>query len=248
MAGMEHSTGPDDDPDDDASTSVWDPGVPVVPAAARGRHPGRVLAAVLAVVAAVLLLLPTATIARPAFLASLDSAGRVSMLTVTVDRVPWVTQLLCVSDDTCYIPNVGGDAAGFPTEMPESIVAARLAAQALTTSPVEAPANVPAAQGPSAGLAFGLVGYLEATGSRLGGRVAATGTLDAHGNVGPVSGVAAKAALAQADGIDLLLVPVGNEPLTGAFTGNVVEVATLSEALAAACAIPGSACVPPNAG
>ena len=203
------------------------------------------LVAILAVVAAVLLLLPTTTIARPALIAPVDEAGTVSMLAVTVDRVAWVTQLLCVADDTCYIPNVGGDADGFPTDMPESIVAARIAAQALTQEQVQEQSLPPNTQGPSAGLAFGLAGYLDATGSSLGGRVAATGTLDPYGKVGPVSGVAAKAAIAQADGIDLLLVPERNTPLTKAFTGTVVEVATLSEAITAACALPGSDCAEP---
>lgn len=259
MTVMERVPEPGSEPFDDAADATTDP-IPNEPptaaaaeaatfltpdpAAARAWHPARVLAAVLVVVAAVLLLLPTATVARPALIASLDGAGTVSFLAVTVDRVPWVTQLLCVADETCYIPNVGGDAEGFPTDMATSIVAARIAAQALTSSSVQDPTHLPAAQGPSAGLALGLAAYLEATGSRLGGRVAATGTLDPHGNVGPVSGVGAKSALAQADSIDLLLVPAGNAPLTGAFTGHVVEVATLTDALAAACALPGSECVP----
>lgn len=201
------------------------------------------LVAILAVVAAVLLFLPTTTIARPALIAPVNQAGTVSMLAVYVDRVPWVTQLLCVNDDTCSIPNVGGDADGFPKDMPESIVAARIAAQALTDQPVQQQPLPPNAQGPSAGLAFGLAGYLDATGSTLGARVAATGTLDPYGNVGPVSGVAAKAAIADEDGIDLLLVPERNTPLTTAFTGTVVEVATLTEAIDAVCALPGSDCV-----
>ena len=204
-----------------------------------------VLAAILAVVAAVLLFLPTTAIARPAVIAPVNQAGTVSMLAVSVERVPWVTQLRCVADDTCSIPNVGGDADGFPTDMPESVVAARLAAQALTDEPVQERPLPPNTQGPSAGLAFGLAGYLDATGSTLGGRVAATGTLDPYGNVGPVSGVAAKAAIAQAGGIDLLLVPTRNTPLTDAFTGAVIEVATLREAINAACALPGSACIAP---
>jgi hypothetical protein len=204
-----------------------------------------VLVAILAVVAAILLFLPTTTIARPAVVAPVNQAGTVSMLAVTVERVSWVAQLRCVADDTCYIPNVGGDADGFPEDMPESIVAARIAAQALTDEPVEEQPLPPNTQGPSAGLAFGLAGYLDATGSTLGGRVATTGTLDPYGNVGPVSGVAAKAAIAQAGGIDLLLVPERNIPLTDAFTGTVVEVATLTEAIDAACSLPGSACVKP---
>lgn len=241
---MEPVADPGSEPADEAQAPEPEPAAITAPDPPRRRRSWLVLPAVLAVVAAVLLLLPTTTIARPALIAPVNTTGTVSMLAVAVDRVPWVTQLLCVADDTCYIPNVGGDAEGFPSDMAESIVAARLAAQALTDRTVPDLPMRPAAQGPSAGLAFGLAGYLEATGSRLGGRVAATGTLDPYGNVGPVSGVAAKAALAEADGIDLLLVPVRNTPLTGAFTGQVVEVATLSEALDAACALPGSECVP----
>lgn len=226
-------------------TSEPDP-TPVPAPPPRRRRTWPVLVAILAAVTAVLFLLPTTTIARPALIAPVNQAGTVSMLAVYVDRVPWVTQLLCVSDDTCSIPNVGGDAEGFPKDMPESIVAARIAVQALTPKPVEEKPLPPNAQGPSAGLAFGLAGYLDATGSTLGGRVAATGTLDPYGKVGPVSGVAAKAAIAQEDGIDLLLVPERNTPLTEPFTGTVVEVATLTEAIAAACALPGSECVEPT--
>ena len=254
MYPMEPDVDPGREPDDGTTAAEPEPEPTPDPAPAppparhrrRRRRTWPVLVAVLAVVAAVLLLVPTATIARPAVIAPVNAEGTVSMLAVTVERVPWVTQLRCVDDDTCYIPNVGGDADGFPTDMAESIVAARLAAQALTDEPVAEQPFPPNTEGPSAGLAFGLAGYLDATGSTLGGRVAATGTLDPYGSVGPVSGVAAKSALAQADGIDLLLVPTRNEPLTRAFTGTVVEVATLTEALEAACALPGSACVPPT--
>jgi hypothetical protein len=232
---------------EDAATAPEPVSEPVPsPPPRRRKRTWPVLVAILAIVAAVLFLFPTSTIARPALIAPVNAAGTVSMLAVTVDRVPWVTQLLCVANDTCYIPNVGGDAEGFPTDMPESMVAARLAAQALTAAPIPELPALPPAQGPSAGLAFGLAGYLDATGSTLGARVAATGTLDPYGRVGPVSGVAAKAAIAQADGIELLLVPARNEPLTRDFTGTVVEVATLAEALAAVCELPGSACVQPS--
>ena len=243
---MEPVVDPGSEPADEAPAPEPELTALPAPSPPRRRRSWLVLAAVLALVAAVLLLLPTTTIARPALIAPVNATGTVSMLAVAVDRVPWVTQLLCVADDTCYIPNVGGDTEGFPSDMAESIVAARIAAQALTPEPVEEQSLPPNTQGPSAGLAFGLAGYLEATGSRLGGRVAATGTLDPYGNVGAVSGVAAKAALAEADGIDLLLVPLRNAPLTRAFTGQVVEVATLTEALDAACALPDSECVPTN--
>ena len=45
----------------------------------------------------------------------------------------------------------------------------------------------------------------------------------------------------KAGGIDLLLVPQRNTPLTQPFTGPVVEVATLTEAIEAACALSGKA-------
>ena len=256
MGLMDPDADPGREPDDEATAP--DPPADEGPASEPASSPAPeprisrrrtwpVLVAILAVVAAVLLFLPTTTIARPAVIAPVDQAGTVSMLAVTVERVPWVTQLRCVADDTCSIPNVGGDADGFPTDMPESIVAARIAAQALTDEPVQEQPLPPNTQGPSAGLAFGLAGYLDATGGTLGGRVAATGTLNPYGKVGPVSGVAAKAVIAQAGGIDLLLVPERNTPLTGAFTGTVVEVATLAEAIDAACELPGSACVLPIA-
>lgn len=245
------------EPDDDTGSEPVDeatepeplpsPTRPAPPPPQRRRRTWPVLVVILAVVAGALLFLPTTTIARPALIAPVNQAGTVSMLAVSVERVSWVAQLLCVDDDTCSIPNVGGDDEGFPTDMPESIVAARIAAQALTDEEVREQKLPVSAQGPSAGLAFGLAGYLDATGSTLGGRVAATGTLDPYGSVGPVSGVAAKAALAQADGIDLLLVPTRNAPLTEGFTGAVIEVATLTEAIDAACGLPGSDCVTPTA-
>jgi hypothetical protein len=238
---MDPDVDPGPEPDDDAP-----PPTPL-PSPPPRRRTWPVLVAILAAVAAVLLFLPTTTIARPALIAPVNEAGTVSMLAVSVERVPWVTQLRCVADDTCSIPNVGGDAEGFPTDMSESIVAARIAARALTAEPVDEQQLPTNAQGPSAGLAFGLAGYLDATGSTLGARVAATGTLDPYGSVGPVSGVAAKAEIAQAAGIDLLLVPERNTPLTEDFTGTVVEVATLTEAIDAVCALPGSECVEPKA-
>ena len=66
--------------------------------------------------------------------------------------------------------------------------------------------------GPSAGLAFALQIYTAGKGyANLGGlRVAATGTLDMDGRVGPIGGAGEKAIGARRAGAELLLVPDGN--------------------------------------
>lgn len=63
--------------------------------------------------------------------------------------------------------------------------------------------------GPSAGLAYALAIYdlLDPADVARGRAVAATGTIDIDGRVGPVGGVDAKAEAAQAAGADLFLVP-----------------------------------------
>lgn len=94
--------------------------------------------------------------------------------------------------------------------------------------------------GPSAGLAFtlGVIDLLTA-GDLMGGSfVAATGVIRADGSIGPIGGVAQKAAAARRDGMDLLLVPAELAPedlerareLAGDRT-RVVAVATLDDAL-----------------
>ena len=94
--------------------------------------------------------------------------------------------------------------------------------------------------GPSAGLAFSL-GVLDVLtpGDLTGGQpVAATGTIDAAGFVGPIGGVAQKTAAVRRAGIDLFLVPasLSDEELAGAYEQagdavRVVPVETLDEAL-----------------
>ncbi|QGG93984.1 YlbL family protein [Actinomarinicola tropica] len=68
--------------------------------------------------------------------------------------------------------------------------------------------------GPSAGLSFTLVLLDMLTpGELTGGEViAATGTIDADGVVGPIGGIEQKAAAARRDGIDLFLVPAATAP------------------------------------
>ena len=91
--------------------------------------------------------------------------------------------------------------------------------------------------GPSAGLAFtlGLIDVLT-PGELTGGHaVAATGTIDEEGHVGPVGGVVQKIAAARASGVDVFLVPSDEyrEALEHAGDVRVFEADTLEEALAA---------------
>jgi Lon-like protease len=92
--------------------------------------------------------------------------------------------------------------------------------------------------GPSAGLALGL-GVIDVLtpGNLTGGRrVAATGTLDYHGTVGPVGGIKQKTHLVMRENIELFLVPAGEEYeeasryAAGSAT-KVVPVQTLDDAL-----------------
>lgn len=92
--------------------------------------------------------------------------------------------------------------------------------------------------GPSAGLLFALTMYdLVSEEDLAAGRVvAASGTIDVDGRVGPVGGIVEKVAAAEAAGADLLLVPESQAPAArAAATGDlrVVGIATLDEALAA---------------
>jgi PDZ domain-containing protein len=103
--------------------------------------------------------------------------------------------------------------------------------------------------GPSAGLAFTLTLLDELTPGELTGgkRVAATGTIDIDGNVGPIGGLHQKAVAVEQLGVDLFLVPAGQSPealadaveVLGA--DRVVAVETIDDALAALAAAGGNA-------
>jgi PDZ domain-containing protein len=89
--------------------------------------------------------------------------------------------------------------------------------------------------GPSAGLPFAL-DILEELGEDVdrGHRVAATGTIDLDGNVGPVGGVKQKTIGARRAGVDILLVPAGEnarEARQHADGLRVVAVETFPQAL-----------------
>lgn len=94
--------------------------------------------------------------------------------------------------------------------------------------------------GPSAGLSFTLTLLDLLTPGELtgGATIAATGTIDVEGNVGPIGGVEQKAAAARRDGIDVFIVPstIPEAELRAARRQagdevRIIEVDTLEEAL-----------------
>jgi len=104
--------------------------------------------------------------------------------------------------------------------------------------PIKISINAAGIGGPSAGLSFTL-GIIDAlTGGNLtGGHVmAATGTIDASGNVGDVGGVAEKTVAVAQAGATLFLVPPQEYATARAHSGShlkVVAVSTLQQALSA---------------
>ena len=91
--------------------------------------------------------------------------------------------------------------------------------------------------GPSAGLAFTLTLIDMLTPGELtgGNRVAVTGTISAAGDVGNVGGVAQKAAVAEAEGVAMFIVPKELVDAAESTTDDlrVVGVESLDDALAA---------------
>lgn len=92
--------------------------------------------------------------------------------------------------------------------------------------------------GPSAGLAFtlGLIDTLS-NGNLTGGhKVAATGTMDLQGDVGPIGGVAQKTVAVESAGARVFLVPAQNAATARAHAGSrfrIIAVSSLAQALAA---------------
>ena len=97
--------------------------------------------------------------------------------------------------------------------------------------------------GPSAGLAFTLtIMDLLTEGELTGGhRVAVTGTISPGGSVGNVGGVGQKSAAANAEGVDLFIVPFESLEVATEHAGAmpVVGVSTLEEALEALASVGG---------
>ncbi|MCP4872794.1 MAG: CHASE2 domain-containing protein [Proteobacteria bacterium] len=89
-----------------------------------------------------------------------------------------------------------------------------------------------AIEGPSLGLAIALAVLARGTNTPLPGDVAVTGAVGVDGRVGPVRGLAAKAAAVEGAGFKRLLVPGGGAALEGDRSLSVIEVETLDAATA----------------
>lgn len=146
--------------------------------------------------------------------------------------------------DRFFVPTVNGplddesrDEAS--REMARSRRNALKAALACTgTSPAHRPVvapELPGVVGGSAGLilALALVDDLVPADLTAGRVIAATGTIDAKGNVGPVGSVPAKVAASERAGAEILLVPAeqADEAAASADTIKVKGVRTLDEAV-----------------
>lgn len=104
--------------------------------------------------------------------------------------------------------------------------------------------------GPSAGLAFtlGVMDRLIPSSITGGHKVATTGTIDIHGNVGPVGGVTQKTIAVRDSGADLFLVPSSEleEARKNAGSMRVEPVDTLDDALEVLATIGGGSTVIPD--
>ncbi|MDD1660324.1 MAG: peptidase S16 [Methanomicrobiales archaeon] len=78
---------------------------------------------------------------------------------------------------------------------------------------IEAPGEVPAVDGPSAGALMCLLAIADLRGLRLDPRVTLTGTIEEDGRIGAIGGVLEKAQAAKAAGKTLFLLPEGNRVL-----------------------------------
>jgi PDZ domain-containing protein len=101
--------------------------------------------------------------------------------------------------------------------------------------PITVKINIPSVSGPSAGLAFTLAVLSQLTpGDVTGGhRVAATGTIEPDGSVGPVGGVVQKEIAAKRNGAIAMLVPTdeANDARAHANGLRIFSVATINDAL-----------------
>lgn len=107
--------------------------------------------------------------------------------------------------------------------------------------------------GPSAGLAFtlGLLDVLTEGELTGGGKVAATGTIELDGSVGPVGGVAQKAVAVDEAGAELFLVPASELEAARSLVGDdlrVEGVATLDDALRILAGLGGNGLALPQSG
>jgi len=133
-----------------------------------------------------------------------------SMMNITAEVVPGRGRVLVRT-----VPLMGivfQDAANTAVAVARDRTGANLSASDFIFS-IEAPGEVPAVDGPSAGALMCLLAIADLRGLRLDPGVTLTGTIDEDGGIGPIGGVLEKARAAKEAGKRLLLLPEGNRVL-----------------------------------
>ncbi|MBI5226189.1 hypothetical protein HY994_03030 [Candidatus Micrarchaeota archaeon] len=116
-------------------------------------------------------------------------------------------------------------------------------------------ANTESVDGPSGGQALALLAYAEFTRKTVRSDLTATGTVEADGSIGKVGGILEKVEAAQAKGVKLVLLPIGQGIQNGVdltqyaqarWGMQVVEVRNLTESIALAFSPTGSVVTVPS--
>jgi Lon-like protease len=129
-----------------------------------------------------------------------------------------------------------------PTEPARTVIGIAVSQAARIKLPFKVKIDLGDVGGPSAGLAFAL-DVLEALGRDVdhGNRVAATGELELDGSVAPIGGAEQKAIGARRAGVDVLLVPAGDnarDARKGADGLRIIPVDSFQQALRALATLP----------
>jgi predicted S18 family serine protease len=133
-----------------------------------------------------------------------------SMMNITAEVVPGRGRVLVRT-----VPLMGivfQDAANTAVAVARDRTGANLSASDFIFS-IEAPGEVPAVDGPSAGALMCLLAIADLRELRLDPGVTLTGTIEEDGRIGPIGGVLEKARAAKEAGKRLLILPEGNRVL-----------------------------------
>ena len=133
-----------------------------------------------------------------------------SMMNITAEVVPGRGRVLVRTEPLMGI--VFQDAANTAVAVAQERTGANLTASDFIFS-IEAPGEVPAVDGPSAGALMTLLAIADLRGLMLDPGVTLTGTIEADGSIGAIGGILEKAQAAKAAGKRLLLLPEENRVL-----------------------------------
>jgi PDZ domain-containing protein len=129
-----------------------------------------------------------------------------------------------------------------PSDRSRTVIGIGVSQSATIHLPVKVSIDLGDVGGPSAGLAFAL-DVMEELGRNVdrGYKVAATGELELDGTVAPIGGAAQKAIGARRSGVDVLLVPAGDNAREARSTADglrIIPVDSFQQALRALATLP----------